>query len=211
METVFAVKFFGALFAIMNPVTNLPLFLSLTDGATPAQRRTVAARTIAYAAVFGTVVALAGSEILRLFGIDANDLRVAGGLVVLLIGLRMLQGEQSSSHHGSPSEQDEFPDPAAVAFYPLTFPLMVGPGTITTLILFSSQVDGLTGWATFFAIFAVVLLATGVVFALGGMLGNYLTVTARAIMSRLMGLILAAIAVEMIFTGVKALLPGLAG
>lgn len=211
MEAAFAVKFFGALFAIMNPVTNLPIFLSLTDGATPAQRRAVAIKAITYAAILGSVVALAGSEILRLFGISADDLRVAGGLVVLMIGFQMLQGEQSSSHHGSAREQESFPDPAAVAFYPLTFPMMVGPGTITTLILFSSQADGVTGWATFFAVFAVVLLASGVVFALAGVLGNHLTGTARVIMSRLMGLILAAIAVEMIFTGVKALLPGLAG
>jgi len=211
MDPTFAIKFFGALFAIMNPVTNLPIFLSVTDGASPALRRTIALKVATFTAVMGLAAALAGTQILKLFGISVDDLRVAGGLVVLMFAFNMLHGEGSSSHHGSEAEQSGFPDPAAVAFYPLTFPILMGPGTITTMILFSTRAQGLADWAVYFAVFAAVVAAVAVVFFLAGRIGAHLSGTARVIMSRLMGMILAAIAIEMIFGGAKALLPGLAG
>ncbi|MFV0333300.1 MAG: MarC family protein [Tropicimonas sp.] len=211
MEPDFAIKFFGALFAIMNPITNLPVFLGITEGASTHVQRMIALKAASYIAIMGVAFALAGSALLKLFGISVDDFRVAGGLVVLLIALNMLSGSESASHHGSEGEQETFPEADTVAFYPLTFPLMVGPGTITTLILFSQQVQGLGGWAIYFAVFGVIVASVAVVFWFAGDLGKHLSGTAKVIMSRLMGMILAAIAVEMIATGLKALLPGLAG
>ncbi|SNS57957.1 MarC family protein [Tropicimonas sediminicola] len=210
MEAGFAIKFFGALFAIMNPVTNLPVFLSVTEGASPADQRKIALKVATFTAVMGVAAALAGTQILKLFGISIDDLRVAGGLVVLMFGFNMLSGDESSSHHGTDSEKSGYPDAAAVAFYPLTFPIMMGPGTITTLILFSGEAEGVAGWALYFGVFAVVVASVALVFSQAGRLGRHLSGTARVIMSRLMGMILAAIAIDMIFSGAKALLPGLA-
>ena len=210
MDPTFAIKFFGALFAIMNPISGLPVFLSMTEGAGPGVQRAIALKVATYIAVMGVVVALVGVQVLRIFGISIHDLQVAGGLVVMGIAFSMLHGAASSAHHGSESEQATFADTSSLAFYPLAFPLMMGPGSITTLILFAGQAQGLPEWIGFFAAFGVVVAAVGVVFAMGSRLGEHLSGSARVIISRIMGLILAAIAVDMIANGIKVLLPGLA-
>lgn len=210
MDTAFAVKLFGALFAIMNPISNLPLFLGVTDSAPPETQRAIALRTAFYALIMGAVFAIAGSQVLTLFGISIDDFRTAGGLVLLLIALNMLNGDHSQSHHGSSDEKEDYPDASSVAFYPLTFPIIVGPGTIATLIVFAGQAKTLPDKVAFWVVFVGLVAMLGVVFYFGAAIGKHLSSTARAIMSRLMGMILAAIAVDMIASGLKALLPGLA-
>lgn len=210
MDTGFAITFFGALFAIMNPVTNLPVFLSVTDGAPDEIRRKIAVKTALYSLVLGGACAVAGLQILNLFGISTDDFRVAGGLVVLLIALNMLNGKESSSHHGTKGEQTAYPDPAEVAFYPLTFPIIVGPGTITTLILFAHKAQGPANLVAYAVVFCLLVLLLGVTFWYASALERHLSGTAKVIMSRMMGMILAAIAVGMITDGLKVLLPGLA-
>lgn len=210
MDYAFAVKFFGALFAIMNPITNLPIFLSVTDGAPKAVQRQIALKTALFSLIMGACFALTGSAVLNLFGISIDDFRVAGGLVVLLIALNMLNGDESRSHHGTDGEKSAYPDAATVAFYPLTFPIIVGPGTITTLIVFAHQADTAVDKIAYGAVFGGIIAVLAVVFFFAGDLARHLSGTARVIMSRLMGMILAAIAMDMIASGLKTLLPGLA-
>lgn len=209
MEAHFALTFFGALFAIMNPFTNLPVFLAVTDGAPADVQRRIAVKTALYCLILGSVFAVAGQQVLNFFGISVDDFRVAGGLVVLLIALNMLNGKDSSSHHGSDQEKGDYPAPETVAFYPLTFPILVGPGTITTLILFAQKAHGLTNWIAYGAVFGGIVAMIALVFWFAPSLGRHLSATMRVIMSRLMGMILAAIAVGMITEGLKVLLPGL--
>ncbi|MCV6586081.1 MAG: MarC family protein [Marinibacterium sp.] len=209
MDTAYAIKLFGALFAIMNPITNLPIFLSVTQGASKAAQRQIALKTALYTLVMGTAVALAGTQILTLFGISIDDFRVAGGLVVLMIALNMLHGDHSSSHHGSDAEKADYPAPETVAFYPLCFPIIMGPGSITTLIVFWGQAKGLSDQIAFGAVLGGMVAMLAIVFFFAADLGARLGPTARTIMSRLMGMVLAAIAIQMIATGLKALLPGL--
>jgi multiple antibiotic resistance protein len=211
MDFTFAITFFGALFAIMNPVTNLPIFLSVTEGAPLEAQRKTALRTALYSLILGGGFAVAGTQVLNLFGISVDEFRVAGGLVVLLIALNMLNGDESKSHHGSSAEKDSFPAPETVAFYPLTFPIIVGPGTITTLIVYAHQVTDLRHAVGFVAVFVGLVALLGVTFYNAPALAQHLSGTARVIMSRLMGMILAAIAVGMLTEGLKAVLPGLAG
>lgn len=210
MDTHFALTFFGALFAIMNPFANLPVFLAVTEGAEPRTQRQIAAKTALYCLVLGGAFALAGQQVLNFFGISVDDFRLAGGLVVLLIALNMLNGRESSAHHGTADEQSAYPAPGTVAFYPLTFPILVGPGTITTLILYAHQVGGAADLVAYAAVFAGLVALLGAVFWNAPALGRHLTGTMRVIMTRLMGMILAAIAAGMIADGLKALLPGLA-
>lgn len=210
MDHVFAVKMFGALFAIMNPVTNLPIFLSVTAGAPVALQRQTALKVALFSLIMGAVFAVGGTQVLTLFGISIDDFRVAGGLVVLMIGLNMLNGSESTSHHGSDNEKADYPSSATVAFYPLTFPIIIGPGTITALILFAGQADSTNDRITYAAVFVGLVALLAVTFWFGGTLGRMMPASARVVMSRLMGMILAAIAVDMIAGGLKALLPGLA-
>ena len=209
MDTAYAIKLFGALFAIMNPISNLPLFLGITDGADAATQKAIALKVALYSLVMGAVFSLAGSAVLKLFGISIDDFRTAGGLVLLLIALNMLNGDHSQSHSGSQHEKAAYPDAASVAFYPLTFPIIIGPGTIATLIVFMGQATTISDKIAFGVVFGGLIAMLGIVFFFAADIGRHLSTTARAIMSRLMGMILAAIAVEMIADGAKAVLPGL--
>ncbi len=210
MDSTLAVGFFGALFAIMNPITNLPVFLSVTDGLAPAEQRKVATKTALYCLILGASFAAVGSQTLSLFGISVDDLRVAGGLVVLMIGLNMLNGKPSTSHHGTEGERQSYPEPDTVAFYPLAFPILVGPGTITTLILYASHIHKPVDAIVYASVFLAVLLLLFVTFWNAAAIAKRLSDNARVIMSRFMGMILSAIAISMIAAGLKVLLPGLA-
>ena len=130
MATAVLIKALGAFFAIMNPFVNLPLFLSLTQEQDAATQRRTAVRTTISSTVMCGVVLLLGATILRFFGIGLDDFRIAGGIVLLIISLSMLNGGGSSAHEGSTQEKAQHNVVAGggndVAFYPMTFP---GPGT----------------------------------------------------------------------------------
>ena len=210
MDLTLLVKALGAFFAIMNPFVNLPLFLSLTTGQDPAQQRRTAWRTTLFSALMCAVVAVSGSALLRFFGISLDDFRVAGGLVLLTIALGMLSGRGSSAHEGSKAEKAHA---AAndIAFYPMTFPMIVGPGTITTIIVLFSQADGAKKVVAVVLALILVLAALGGVLHFSSTIGRHMSLTLRTIMTRLMGMILAAIAVGMLAAGLSQLFPGLAG
>lgn len=210
----FAAKVFAALFAIMNPIANVPIFLSLTEGASGAERRHVAI-SAAIGTTTGCILSvLAGQAVLDAFGLGVDDFRLAGGLIVLLIALSMLHGTASQAHDRTPQERAAYEpaeavDYAGLAVYPLTVPLLVGPGTIATLIVFghTAQAQGrwpelALGLGSLLAVLALALLSAPLI-------GRLLSATATAITRRLMGMILAAVAMEMIVASLRSLFPGL--
>ena len=214
MDTALLVKAFGAFFAIMNPFVNLPLFLSLTTGQEAAQQRRTAWRTVVFSAVMCAVVAVAGTTLLGFFGVNVDDFRVSGGIVLLIIALGMLSGRGASAHEGTSAEKEHATErvgTADVSFYPMTFPILVGPGTITTIIVMVSQGESVTGKLTVALALFAVLAILGVVLHFSSVIGHHMSMTLRTIMTRLMGMILAAIAIGMLSAGLKDLLPGLAG
>ena len=204
------VKAFGAFFAIMNPFVNLPIFLSLTAAYTVAQQRTLAIKIAFFSLIMCSVILVAGIQIITFFGITVNEFRIAGGLVLAHIAWSMLNGADIAAHHGTESEQDQMANLNGLAFYPITFPMIVGPGTIATIIIYSGHVSGWTQMLVLGAIIAAVLLLLLLVLYFASFFGKVMTDTMRVIMTRLMGMILLAIAVEMTVAGAKALLPGLA-
>ncbi|WP_153770612.1 MarC family protein [Labrenzia sp. CE80] len=210
MDYAFFLKMFAALFAIMNPIANLPVFLSLTADKTPAGQRAVAITLIVALVVGCCIIALAGNEILAVFGISLDAFRLAGGFLILLIALNLISGEQSKSHHGTEKEQEHHASQDNPAIYPLTVPILLGPGTISTLIIFRGQADGLAQEVAYGAAAAASVTLLGVTFLAAPLLEKLLGQTATSVMSRLMGMILAAIAMEMMVSSLKALLPGLA-
>ncbi|KRE89211.1 antibiotic resistance protein MarC [Frateuria sp. Soil773] len=192
----------------MNPIANIPVFLSLTDGATDAERRKVASTAALGVAVGCVVSAVAGGAILHMFGLTVDDFRIAGGLLVLLIALSMVHGSQSTQHAATSQEKASLADSqaASMAVYPLTVPMLVGPGTVATLIVLGQEaaktgreVELATGLVAFLAVLTVALLVAPLV-------GHFLSPKATAITQRLMGMILAAIAVQMILAGLRTAL-----
>lgn len=210
MDVAFAAKVFAALFAIMNPIANLPIFLSLTSDMGEAEQRRTAVLVSATVAVGCIVSALAGSAILGFFGLDVNHFRLAGGLIVLLIALSMLHGTDSATHGGSGEEKATFATASNVAFYPLAIPILLGPGTISALIVYAHDADGTAritalgaGMLAFLALLAATLIAAPT-------LARIISPTVMSVTKRLMGMILAAIAMEMLVASLRALFPGLA-
>ena len=210
MDTVFAVRFFGALFAVINPLAILPVFLSVTSDQNVAEQRRTALQVIVSVTAMSVVMAVGGLKILDFFGISVDGFRVAGGIVIAGIALNMLNGESSPSHAGSDREKPHLAAAHNVAFYPLSFPMIVGPGSIATLVVFLQQADGVADHVTYAAVLATVLAMIGVTLYFAAMIGARLSRTLRTIMSRLMGMILLAISIEMIVAGAIKLLPGLA-
>lgn len=215
MDIPFAAKFLGALFAIMNPFINLPIFLALTTTKTVAQQRRMAVMILLYTAVMCVAISLAGNVILRFFGVTIDSFRVAGGMVLLGIAFAMLNGHPITAHergqHEKNAEDPEDDDTDDnTAFYPMTFPMVVGPGTIATLIIYATQARGPAQYISFGVVLMAILLALFLVLFFAAAIGKLLSARMRVVMTRLMGMILAAIAVEMVFEGTKALLPGLA-
>ncbi|WP_028229209.1 MarC family protein [Paraburkholderia ferrariae] len=206
----FSVKVFSALFAIMNPIANIPVFLSLTEGVSDTGKRKIAAVTFVGTTIGCLISVTAGEAILRVFGVTIADFRLAGGLLVLLIALDMLHGSSSAQHTPRQSELGDNGADQDVAVFPLTMPLLVGPGTIATLIVFGhtateegKEVSLALGLAVFLVLLAITLFSAP-------RIGRVLSPKVTAITKRLMGMILAAIAVEMMTASLSALFKGLA-
>ena len=192
----------------MNPFLSLPVFLAMTDGFTGAQQRALAIRVTAYSAIMCLVILLAGQKIIGFFGITIDQFRVAGGLVLVQISYSMLNGSTITSHQGSNLEQAQLQNLSGLAFYPLTFPLVIGPGTIATIIISTGRGRSL---ADTMVIGGIILAILGVLFItlfFSAAIGKVLSETMRTITTRLMGMILLAISVGMIIGGLKALFSG---
>jgi multiple antibiotic resistance protein len=198
----------GALFAVMNPFAALPMFLSLTVGYDSGQQRRTAVRVVLYTLVMALVVMVGGQAVLSFFGVGIDAFRVAGGIVLMLIALGLLNGA-SPVHSGTEPEQHQQAVRAQVsdvAFYPMTFPMLMGPGTLTSLIVLTGGVGPDRLLAVGVAVLCVVALLL-VVLWFAGSIGQLMSETLRTILTRLMGMILAAIAVEMAVAGLVGLFP----
>lgn len=210
MDQALFLKLFAALFAIMNPIANLPVFLSLTADRGPAFERITAFTLLISLSAGAAIIAVTGNALLNVFGISLDAFRLAGGFLILLIALNLISGEQSKAHHGTDQEKEHHATQDNPAIYPLTVPILLGPGSISTMIIYRGQVTGVASEIAYVAAIAAaigVLIAT---FFAAPLLSRFLGQTATSVMSRLMGMILAAIAMEMMVGSLKALLPGLA-
>jgi MarC family membrane protein len=196
------VKFFAALFAIMNPVGNIPIFLSVTDGKSDAERSKIAAVASLGVAAILVVCVLIGAELLKAFGISVAGLRVAGGLIILSIAFSLLHAKPSGMHH-DPADAGAQENPG---IYPLAMPLLAGPGAIATVVVFAHDAHGAAAYASLIGVVAVMaaLLFLGMRLAVPA--SRLLGTSGMNIITRVMGIILAAIAVEMVFAGSRVLL-----
>ncbi|MDO5626430.1 MAG: MarC family protein [Pseudomonadota bacterium] len=193
---------FAAFFAIMNPLAGVPVFLSLTAGENRATMRQVAFKGLLYA--FGIVLAfsVAGKLIFELFGITLPALRITGGILIFVIGFQMLQGQSSSVHAPSRADQQDARAAAlSVAVTPLAMPLLAGPGTIATAMNLSAH-GGLMGAGVSVAAFGILCVITYFVFIQGHVLVRLVGQNGMNALTRMMGLILAVIGMQMLISGI---------
>lgn len=203
MDIEFFTRFLAAFFAMLNPLAAMPVFLSLTNGESEASRRRTAVTAVIATLVACFVVAVAGRQILGLFGIAIDSFRIAGGILLFNIALTMIGGARHSSSAGSERERGQMETIDNPGIYPFTIPMTVGPGTIATLIIFSEQVTTPMR-AGLFA--AVILIVVGALFAalmVAPLIDRVVSQSARTVSLRIMGIILAALAVEFVIVGLR--------
>jgi len=203
-------RFIVALFAILTPFAAIPIYLGLTEGRSAAYRaRTANAATFTVLCVL-VLSAIAGDVVLRLAGTSLDSFRVGGGIVLLLMALSMLSAQVSRVQQ-TPGEKDEAESRDEVGVVPLGLPLLAGPGSISAVIIEGQRGSSLWHQAAVIAVIVFVCLLLWVSLRLAAPIGARLGKTGLNILNRLFGLLLAAIAVEIIATGLKNLFPALTG
>jgi multiple antibiotic resistance protein len=193
---------FMGFFAIMNPIANTPVFLGLTADDTHEVRRQVARLSLLWAFVLVLVFCLLGKLIFELFGITLPAFRIAGGLLVALIGYQMLHGNQSSVHQPSHSDQQASRQAQlSLAISPLAIPILAGPGTLATAMNFAST-GGVKELVVTVVAFALLCLISYGFFVSGERLVGFLGQGGLNVVTRIMGLILSVIGIQMLIDGI---------
>lgn len=198
----FALLAFGSLFAVLNPFATVPPFLAMTESNTPVERRAMAERACLIAACVLFVFALTGMRVLTFFGVTVPAFQIAGGLVLSRVAFELLQGGRSLKV--TQEERIEGTVKDDISITPLAVPILCGPATITAGILVASQAETWLHTSVLVGIIALVYAGIFVALRLSADHLHRLGETPIKISSRLMGLILVAVAVQFIVDGVRA-------
>ncbi|MFO1499130.1 MAG: MarC family protein [Verrucomicrobiota bacterium] len=185
----------SSLFVIMDPIALIPAFLAMTTGDPPAQRARMAALACGVAAGLLVFFALVGDKIFRLFGITLASFKIAGSIVLLLIGLDMLQARRSLVQE-TREEKDAGAAKEDIAITPLAVPMLAGPGAISTAILLRAQVKDWTQEVALLVCIVVVSFLCYLVLRLAARGVGWISPIAMRIATRIMGLLLVAVAVQ---------------
>jgi multiple antibiotic resistance protein len=199
-----------SLFVIADPIGAIPIFITLTENHTEEDRRRIAWVTASSVALVLIVALFLGQPVLQFFGINIASFREAGGMLIMIMAISMLQARHSRAHH-APEETRDAITKEDVAVVPLAIPLIAGPGAISTIIIYAHQAISWLDTAVLVVISLIVALSVWSALRLADPVRSVLGNTGINIVTRLLGLILAAVAVEFIATGLARLLPGLAG
>lgn len=202
-------SFAAALFSMMNPVGNLGIFSGMTSERTATEARRIAWTCAGAVTITLLIVAWGGDFLLRLFGITIDSLRAAGGLIILLIGLQMLANR--SEHKGSASELEDAKSRASIAVVPLAIPIVAGPGTMATVLVAAQQHSTVLSRFEISVIIIAFSALCGLLFSFATPISNLLGKSGMGVVTRVMGMVLTAIAMGMLAGGLKGMLPGLAG
>ena len=213
----FAVNFFVALFALLDPVGNAPLFATATAGAAPGGRRLTALYISLFVLGFLTFFFLTGLALLRFFGISLAAFRMAGGVLLLLLGLDMARGELAETLGEAAADAGELSARAYASrrferlVVPFGMPLLIGPGAISTVVIYAGEAGrlGLAGESAGIAVIATVALVTLATFWMAGLITQALGRIGLVIVVRVLGLILTALAIQFILVGISEATVGL--
>lgn len=204
-----SLKVFVALIALINPLGVLPMFISLTHDFS-AQQKQRAIRTAALTVVAVVAVsALLGENIIRFFGISTASLQVSGGLLILLMALNMLNAQPGGTKT-TVEERDEAEHKDAIGVVPLGIPLLTGPGAMSTVIVMAHNAKKPMDYAAIIGSGVVIAILVWLTLQMAQPIARTLGRTGINIATRIMGLLVAAVAVEFIVDGLTAMIPALA-
>jgi multiple antibiotic resistance protein len=197
------VKLIAGLIAICNPLSTVPVYLAMTEGRSPSEKKQVA--VVAASAVFLILVLFVflGEALLRFFGISIEAFRIAGGLMLLLMSLSMMGSTQRTSRADEANPQDK----CSVGIMPLAIPLTAGPGAMSTIIVYAHRQSGMAHDLVVSVAVAAVAVVFCMVLWFAPLVVKLVGKTGMNVFTRVMGLIIAAIAVEFIIDGLAVHFP----
>jgi len=197
------INILATLFVTIDPIGMIPIFLALTTGASFAERSKIDVTACAIAAVVLVIFIVAGNELLSALGISLPAFRIAGGMLLFMIAFEMVfekrtQRKAATAEKASDSGHN-------VAVFPLAVPLIAGPGSISALLLLTGQHTDVVGKLELAAATAIILLVTLAAFLASGPIDRILGATGRLVLSRLLGILLAALSVQFVADGILVL------
>lgn len=195
------IKTFIIFFVVIEPVSLVPMFGAMTRGGEPGYRRRMAWKSVAISAGIFIVFALLGDWMLRLLGISVSAFKIAGGMLLFLLAVDMVLARESGLRSTTVREQEEAKYREDISVFPMAFPLITGPGALATLLLLTAET---TDWIGFSLVLGMGLLALAVTLALLLLtqpLMRVMGVTAGSVISRLLGVVLSALAVQYVVDG----------
>jgi multiple antibiotic resistance protein len=202
---------FITLLVIIDPPGCAPIFASLTRGASAAERRRLAIRSAGIAWGILMFFALLGEPLLRTLGISLSAFRLAGGIMLFMIALDMVFERRTERREERAKEIEGTPEAEDISVFPMAIPMIAGPGSIASIMLLSARADGTIPGLIVLAAMTAVILLTLIALLTAGPLMKLIGAKLEAMITRILGVILAALAVQFVLDGLERSLPGLAG
>ncbi len=201
-----AFKTFISLLALVNPLGAIPFFISFTAGNTRRERQKIIRIASLAVALVIAITTLVGQQVINFFGISVNSFQVGGGIVMLLMAISMINAQPGGTKT-TPEEAVEGEEKDNIAVVPLAIPLLTGPGTISTVIIYSDKADTVLQRVYLIGSGIAIGLLVFVALSAASPISRVLGRTGINVATRLMGLMLAALGVELIIDGLKAMIP----
>lgn len=197
METTFLITAFATLFVVIDPPGLIPMFIALTPGMPAAKRREIGLRACLIAIGILTLFGLLGEAVLGFIGISMSAFRIAGGILLFLTALDMLFERRTQRREGQATVHDHDP-----SVFPLAIPLIAGPGAIATMILLVGESGSWQGTIAVHLVMIFVVILAFLFFLIAGPLENALGRTGTVVITRLLGMLLAALSVQFVIDGI---------
>lgn len=194
---------FAMLFVVIDPPGCAPIYAGLTKGAGPVHQRAMAVRAVMIATAILLVFALVGEALLRTLGISLSAFRIAGGIMLFIIALEMVFEKRQERREDRAEKVLQTPEVEDVSVFPMAMPMIAGPGSIATIMLLVSRADGPGETAAVFGALLLVLLLTLLALVAAGPLMRVLGAKIESVITRLLGVLLAALAIQFVVDGVK--------
>jgi multiple antibiotic resistance protein len=206
----FALAAFSAIFSVVDPLGAVPVYLAMTASDSKEHKRRMALRASASVFIILAVFAASGVFILKFFGISLGSFRIAGGVLLFLLAVDMVRA-QPSRQRTTPEEQKEGVEKVDISLFPLAFPILSGPGAVATVMVLMARAHGVVQYAIVYSAVALTAIGCWVTLLIASIAGKRLSQTGLNVLHRVMGLLLAAIAVQFVVDGAHDVLPSMLG
>jgi multiple antibiotic resistance protein len=198
------VSAFVTFFVVIDPPGCAPIFASLTAGADARHRRMMALRSVAIASGILLFFALFGEDLLRALGVSLAAFRIAGGIMLFLIALEMVFEKRTQRRETRAQEVSARPEVEDISVFPMAIPMIAGPGSIASAMLLTARAEGVAQTAVVLGALAATLMLTLLALLAAGPLMRLLGHKMEAMLTRLLGVILAALAVQFVIDGIES-------